>query len=70
MSYASPDSFAQPPSYASPASFAAPPSYTPPGAPTTAPTITVPSDPNPITSVPDFDESPRTHRQAIVSDDD
>ncbi|WP_235880230.1 pseudouridine synthase [Polyangium aurulentum] len=70
MSYASPDSFAQPPSYASPASFAAPPSYQPPGAPTTPPTITVPSDPNPITSVPDFDESPRTHRQAIVSDDD
>jgi len=67
MSYASPESFASPPSYA------APPSYQPPGG-FPSPTITeAPVDresTSPLVSVPELDESPRTIRHAIVSDDD
>ncbi|WP_282425282.1 pseudouridine synthase [Polyangium sp. 15x6] len=66
MSYASPDSFAAPPSYATPPpAYAPPPTYAPPGG-LPSPTITE----APTEHVPELDESPRTIRHAIVSDDD
>jgi len=65
MSYASPDSFAAPPSYASPASYPQPPLPAAAGA-VPSPTITE----APTEAVPELDESPRTIRHVIVSDDD